>query len=113
MQKGKWTKSDFIDAIYNETGLTRTEVKLVLDLFCKNLKESLIKGNTIELRGLGTFEVKIRNARKKARNPRTGEEVPVHKHRVVSFHPGKELKLSVWKIPGQTPGQQNDTGLSD
>jgi len=105
MAEEKWTKSDFIDAIHEETGLSRTEVKLFFDIFSKKLKEALVNGSDIELRGLGTFEVKIRNARKNARNPRTGEEVPVHKHRVVSFHPGKELKLSVWKIPEKSPEQ--------
>jgi integration host factor subunit beta len=52
----------------------------------------------IELRGFGTFEVKVRKARPKARNPKTGEAISIHSHGVVAFRSGRELKQDVWTI---------------
>jgi nucleoid DNA-binding protein len=45
-------------------------------------------GKTVELRGFGTFEVKKRKGRKRARNPKTGENVAVKDHGVATFRPG-------------------------
>ena len=55
------------------------------------VKNSITEGEHIELRGFGTFERKIREA-KKAINPRTKESIVVEKHAVPVFRPGKELK---------------------
>jgi nucleoid DNA-binding protein len=56
--------------------------------------ETLVEDRRIELRNFGVFEVKCRAARK-ARNPRTGEEVLVEKKYVVTFKPGKEMEQRV------------------
>ena len=53
---------------------------------------------TVELRGFGTFEVKLRKGRKRARNPKTGAIVSVEDHGVASFRPGRELKKAAWTI---------------
>jgi integration host factor subunit beta len=95
----KLTKNAIIDAIYLKTGCNRTEIRPMCEMIFAEIKDGLVAGRTIELRGVGTFEVKIRNARKHARDPRTGELVPSHKHRIVSFRPGQELKCAVWKVP--------------
>ena len=52
----------------------------------------------IELRGFGTFEVRTRKGREKARNPKTGDLVAVDTHGVAVFRPGKELKDLVWNL---------------
>jgi integration host factor subunit beta len=98
MQAEKFTKVDIIDAIYEKTGLMRTEIRSSIDLFFDELKEALTRRQVIELRGFGTFEVKIRKARRQARNPRTGENVAISSHGTVSFRAGRELKQAVWKI---------------
>jgi integration host factor subunit beta len=62
------------------------------------MKEALMRRQVIELRGFGTFEVKIRKARPRARNPRTGESITIRSHGAVAFRSGRELKQAVWKI---------------
>ena len=98
MADDKVTKADIIDAIYQKTGTDRKDIRSVIDHFIDEIKDSLIEQHVIELRGFGTFEVRIRKGRKKARNPKTGEPVSVNSHGVAAFRPGKELKQDVWNI---------------
>jgi len=95
---GKFTKADIIDALYEDTKMSRTEIRNAVDLIINKMKEALVNRQVIELRGFGTFEVKIRKARKQARNPRTGESIVVQPHGVVTFRSGRELKQAVWKL---------------
>jgi integration host factor subunit beta len=95
----KLTKNGIIDAVYLKSGFNRIDIRPIFEMIFGEIKDGLVAGRTIELRGIGTFEVKIRNARKKARNPRTGELVPAHRHRIVTFRAGQELKCAVWKVP--------------
>jgi integration host factor subunit beta len=99
MQGEKLTKSDIIDAIYVKSGFNRGDARSLFEMIFAEIKDALVDGKTIELRGIGTFELRIRNGRKKARNPRTGMLTPAYRHRVVAFRPGQELKLAVWKVP--------------
>ena len=62
------------------------------------IRGSLVEQMVIELRGFGTFEVRIRKGRQKARNPKTGEQVSVTSHGIAAFRPGRELKQNVWNI---------------
>ncbi|MCL2609830.1 MAG: HU family DNA-binding protein [Treponema sp.] len=101
MATKKVTKADMVGALYEQTGISRKEIATILDLFVRQVKSSLIDGQVIELRGFGTFEVKIRKARTGARNPKTGEPVDVRAHGVVSFRPGQDMKLGVWNIVGR------------
>ena len=95
---GKLTKADIVDAIYNKTGADRKEIRNVVDRFIEEIKSALISNKVIELRGFGTFEIKIRKGRQKARNPKTGEAISVNSHGVVSFRAGRELKRDVWSL---------------
>lgn len=52
----------------------------------------LTKGNRIEIRGFGTFMLHLR-APRKARNPKTGEQITIPAKYVLRFKPGKALKL--------------------
>jgi len=98
MAVSKFTKADIVDAIYNKTGTSRKEIRDVVDLFIEEIKAALVSRNVIELRGFGTFEIKIRKGRQKARNPKTGEIISVNSHGTVAFRPGKELKRDVWPL---------------
>ncbi|MCL2184710.1 MAG: integration host factor subunit beta [Treponema sp.] len=97
-QHGKITKADIVDALYEKTKMSRSEIHTAVDLIIDEMKEALVRRQIIELRGFGTFEVKIRKARARARNPRTGESIEIHPHGVVSFRSGRELKQAVWTI---------------
>jgi integration host factor subunit beta len=102
MAEGKVTKADIIDAIYQKKGIARKDIKTVVDSFLDEIKSSLIGNHIIELRGFGTFEIRIRKGRQKARNPKTGESVSVNSHGVALFRSGKELKQDVWGINSNT-----------
>jgi len=78
--------------------MTRAEIRNIVDIFIDEMKEALLRRQVIELRGFGTFEVKVRKARPKARNPRTGETIAIRSHGAVAFRSGRELKQAVWSI---------------
>jgi len=94
----KFTKSDLLDALYEKTGMNRGEIRSAIDLFIDEMKDALVRRQVIELRGFGTFEVKVRKARPRARNPRTGENIVIRSHGAVTFRSGRELKQAVWQI---------------
>ncbi|GHV61632.1 DNA-binding protein HU [Spirochaetia bacterium] len=94
----KYTKADIVDSLYEKTGMSRKEIRTIIDLFIDDIKDSLVRNMVIEMRGFGTFEVKIRKGRSKARNPKTGETVSVSSHGIASFRPGRELKQDVWNL---------------
>ena len=85
------TKADIVDVIASGTGLTKVETEAVVDGFIQTVIASLRDGKNIEIRGFGSFKVKKRKGRM-ARNPRTGEQVPVQDHYVPIFKVSKELK---------------------
>ena len=88
------TKADIVDVIASGTGLTKVETEAVVDGFIQTVIASLRDGKNIEIRGFGSFKVKKRKGRM-ARNPRTGEQVPVQDHYVPIFKVSKELKSVV------------------
>ena len=94
----KFTKAEIVDAIYEKVGIDRKDIRKVVDLFIEEVKGALIANKVIELRGFGTFEVKIRKGRRKARNPKTGENLSVNSHGIAAFRPGRELKQDVWNL---------------
>ncbi|MCR5732495.1 MAG: integration host factor subunit beta [Sphaerochaetaceae bacterium] len=94
----KLTKAEIIENIKNTTGISSDDVHKVIDELFVEIKEALVEDRIIELRNLGTFELRTRKGKSKARNPKTGELVSVESHKVAYFRPGRELKQSVWNI---------------
>ena len=105
MAAKKFTKADIIDALYQKTGMNRNEIRSAVDLFISEIKDALVRRQVIELRGFGTFEVKVRKARPKARNPRTGESIAIRSRGSVAFRSGRELKQAVWNIADEEKPQ--------
>jgi integration host factor subunit beta len=103
MVTNKFTKADIIDSIYNKTGINRKIIRPVVDLFIDEIKTALVNQRVIELRGFGTFKIKIRKGREKARNPKTGESLSVNSHGIAMFSAGRELKREVWNLPPSPP----------
>lgn len=94
----KLLKAVITENITDKTGIFRHEVEEVVNAFFEELKTGLKDGKIVELRGFGSFEVRIRKGRANARNPKTGEVVSSKEHGVVVFRPGRELKEKVWDI---------------
>ena len=85
------TKAEIVEDIANKTGLTKKDVATAMDQFLESVSKALVDGKHFEIRGFGTFKVKHRKARM-ARNPRTGEAVPVPDRKVPVFKISKQLK---------------------
>ena len=85
------TKKDIVRVISESMGLTQLDVKEIVQKTFDTIVDTLATQGRIELRNFGVFEVKER-APRKARNPKTGEEVMVPARRVVTFKPGKEME---------------------
>jgi integration host factor subunit beta len=100
MADNKYTKTDIIDSLYEKTGINKGEIRAVIELFAGEIKDALVKQRTIELRGFGTFEVRVRKGRSRARNPKTGEPIAVSPHGIAVFRAGQELKRMLWQLPG-------------
>ena len=94
----KLTKAAIIESLHNKLGLSRTDIHRVIDELFEEIKDGLKEDRVIELRGFGTFEVRTRKGREKARNPKTGELVAVDTHGVAIFRPGKELMDCIWDL---------------
>ncbi len=90
------TKSDVVDMIAEKTGVMRKDVALCMQELINVITETLEKNDRIEIRGLGVFKTKKRNARI-ARHPRTGNMVNVPERFVPAFKPSKLLKESIEK----------------
>ena len=88
------TKKELIDRIADATGITRVAVKKVVQSFLDNVIVELGKGNRMEFRDFGVFEVKQRAARM-AQNPKTMERVHVPPKRTVKFKPGHLMKVTL------------------
>ncbi len=94
----KVTKAELIDALHATSSLGRRDIHSLIDQLFEEIKTAVLEQKTVELRGFGTFELRIRKGRKRARNPRTGDPVSVSDHGVALFRPGRELKLEAWKV---------------
>ena len=88
------TKADIVERVAAGTGLTKLETEAIIEGFLSTVVQSLREGNGIEIRGFGSYKVKLKNARY-ARNPRTGEKVFVDEHFVPTFKFSKDFKSSV------------------
>lgn len=88
------TKADIVDEISKATGLTKIETKAVVDGVFASIINAISDGRRIELRGFGVFKHKSRKPRM-ARNPKTGELVPLEKRFVPIFKPSPEFLTKV------------------
>jgi len=84
-------KLDIVTEIVNRTGITKTKAEIAVETVFHSMKRALSRGDRIELRGFGVFNVKPRKPGI-GRNPRTGEEVSIPPGKAVRFKPGKELQ---------------------
>lgn len=93
-EKSHMNKTEFVGAVADELGVTKKESTTNVEGVFKVLSETLAKGESIKIPGVGTFEVRERAARK-GRNIQTGEEIEIPASKVVKFKPAKALKDAV------------------
>ena len=84
-------KSELVKALADQAIISLDEATLVVNTFVDSMKDSLLEGGRVEIRGFGSFKVKEYGSYA-GRNPRTGEKVAVEPKRLPFFRAGKELK---------------------
>ncbi|HNQ76226.1 MAG TPA: HU family DNA-binding protein [Pseudothauera hydrothermalis] len=84
-------KSELIDEIAAEAGISKTAAGKALDAALAAVKQALKDNDTVTLVGFGAFYVSERAARA-GRNPQTGQSIEIKAARVPKFRPGKALK---------------------
>jgi DNA-binding protein HU-beta len=84
-------KLDIVNAVVQRTNIPRSKAEQAVETVFEALKNALGRGDRIELRRFGVFNVKPRKTGI-GRNPRTGQQVSIQPGRAVRFKPGKELQ---------------------
>lgn len=87
-------KTQLIDSIAEDAGITKAAAKLALESFLKNVEETLKNGDKVSLVGFGSWSVSER-AEREGRNPQTGKTIKIAAKKVVKFKAGAELDGSV------------------
>ena len=87
-------KSELIDAIAADAGITKAAAKLALESFLGNVSGTLKKGGKVSLVGFGSWSVTNRAARD-GRNPQTGKTIKIAAKNVVKFKAGADLEGAV------------------
>lgn len=85
-------KSDVINEVAKVLN-TKKEAQAAVDCVFETIKDSLSRGESVQLVGFGTFKSVERKARQ-GRNPRTGEKIKIAARKVPRFVPGKGLKIA-------------------
>jgi DNA-binding protein HU-beta len=88
---GAVIKLDIVNAVVERTKVSRSKAEQAVETVFEAMKNALGRGDRIELRRFGVFNVKPRKTGI-GRNPRTGEEVSIPPGKAVRFKPGKELQ---------------------
>lgn len=88
-------KSDLIEMLTKRLpNLSARDVEIIVNTIFESMTDELKRGGRIEIRGFGSFEVRVRKPRL-GRNPKTGSSVKVGERRVPFFKVGKELRERV------------------
>jgi DNA-binding protein HU-beta len=88
------TKSEFVDRVASESGLSKGDATKAVDSFLDVVKETLSRGGEISFTGFGKFTVADRGARQGV-NPQTKERIQIPASRVPRFSAGAGLKSAV------------------
>jgi len=87
-------KSQLIERLSEVTKLGIIVAEEIVNLMYRRMRETLVNGGRIEIRGFGSFVVKEYKSYQ-GRNPKTGERIPVPPKKLPFFKVGKELKERV------------------
>ena len=89
-------KTELIAAVAEKAGLTKKDAERAVNATIDAITESLAKGDKVQVSGLGSFEVKNREART-GRNPQTGETIQIAASKLPAFKAAQALKNAVAK----------------
>ena len=84
-------KGELVDTVAEKSSVTKKQADAVISAAVESIMEAVSKGEKVTLVGFGSFEPRARKERE-GRNPKTGEEVPIHPRRVLTFRPSHLMK---------------------
>ena len=88
------TKADIVNEIAKNTGIEKVTVQKTVEALMETVKDSMVKGNNVYLRGFGSFIVKKR-AKKTARNISKNTTIIIPPHNIPAFKPAKSFTTKV------------------
>ncbi|HJI18617.1 MULTISPECIES: HU family DNA-binding protein [Bacteroidales] len=91
------TKAEIVAEIAKQTGVEKTVVMSVVEAFMESVKDSMIAGNEVFLRGFGSFIIKKR-AEKVARNISKNTTITIPAHSIPAFKPAKSFLAAVKEV---------------
>jgi nucleoid DNA-binding protein len=91
-------RSDIISRIKQNTHLDKKRASEVTDLIFEIMKSTLANGDSIQIKGFGTFSVRKKAART-GRNPKTKQEYPIKARKVVTYYPSKTFRKPLNEAP--------------
>lgn len=83
-------KSELVQALADKISISTEEATIIVDTFFESMREALLRGDRIEIRGFGSFKIKQYEGYT-GRNPKTGESVQVKPKKMPFFKAGKGL----------------------
>lgn len=95
---GTLTKAELADLLFERVGLNKREAKDMVETFFDEIRDALVRGESVKLSGFGNFVLRDKPQRP-GRNPKTGEEIPISARRVVTFHASQKLKTLIDQLP--------------
>lgn len=98
-------KADLVATISEKTGVPKVDVLVTLEMFFKEVKNSLADGENVYIRGFGSFVIKKR-AKKIGRHIKKNEAIEIPEHFIPSFKPAKifveQVKENVKELPSDS-----------
>lgn len=90
------TKADVINEIAEKTGIEKADVQITIEAFFRVMKDSMVDGHNVYVRGFGSF-VNKKRAKKVARNISKNTAIIIDEHYIPSFKPSKSFVEQVKK----------------
>ncbi|MBO6791788.1 MAG: integration host factor subunit alpha [Dinoroseobacter sp.] len=91
MSEKTLTRMDLSESVFREVGLSRNESSALVESVLQHISDALVNGESVKISSFGTFSIRDKSARV-GRNPKTGEEVPIHPRRVLTFRASHLMK---------------------
>ncbi len=90
------TKKEIVEAVSASAGVSKKDTAAVIDSLLAAITDAVVKGESVQFVGFGTFESRKRNARV-GKNPANGEKIDIPASTVPAFKAGKAFKDAVNK----------------
>lgn len=91
-----FTKAELNDSVFERIGFSKVQSRRLVDLLLTQLRELLIKGESVQISNFGSFNV-LNKKKRRGRNPHTGDKLMIASRRSISFRSSQTLKEAIKK----------------